>query len=231
MCEPSAYRESELSDPTATLKRILPETVINGIGEEEFTLPYILRHTQLLPRHLVFAMNEIVKSNRRAGGSYDAIQPRAVVTGIREAERAIVDAILEPFQSMENSTRPMLGAFLARPGHIISFGELQKRHRTIRGAAGDLDFPQFRDLLADIGVIGRPARSHMRSGRYLRTDFAYAIPTPLHFNEQDLVCIHPAFTGYYQVERSKDHPSDIVYPTGSDPDDTDVRSFGTGKDE
>jgi hypothetical protein len=56
---PRQLREMDPGGDVALLRSALPKTVKGGLGVEEDTVAYLLRHTQLLPRHLIEILNNV----------------------------------------------------------------------------------------------------------------------------------------------------------------------------
>lgn len=82
-----------------TLRAVLPDRITNGLGFSEDPVAYLLRHTQLLPRHLIQIMNTIMSEavlDVGANGVPRATE-RQVVDGVHQAEMLIVSGILNTY--------------------------------------------------------------------------------------------------------------------------------------
>jgi hypothetical protein len=93
--------------------RILPKTIPNSLGYREPALAYIIRHTQLIPRHFIILFNSMLLRTHVHTGGFRAIDEDAVVSGIAEGEKFVAAQILKPFEEIYpkliRSTRILLG--------------------------------------------------------------------------------------------------------------------------
>jgi hypothetical protein len=61
---------------------LLPDSVTNELGVAESTSAYIVRHTHLLPRHLLMALNQMAYLSHKETGSWRTFSTNAIVEGI-----------------------------------------------------------------------------------------------------------------------------------------------------
>ncbi len=86
-------------DALALFNRVLPEKITNQAGFQEETMSYILRHTQLLPRHFLMLLNSIFKGLNSASGSNPfPVSEQKIINGIRKVEEFIVSEIFVAFK-------------------------------------------------------------------------------------------------------------------------------------
>jgi len=217
------------SDPSiALLRAALPPRIHSGLDIDEDPLAYLLRHTQLLPRHLIQILNSVF-SRRDRGSTPWNVTPIAVIAGTRHAERLLVSGILGAYRA----TFPKAAEALHRlTGRLeISF-PARKLHKVynqqgIRKLTG-LDFDEFLSMLFTLGALGI---RFDQTGRYNKAHFQYTFDYPLVAQEEsDHLCFHPLFTRYL-LERSlpqlRTQQAHATYPYGCDPRGEDYRgTFG-----
>ena len=230
-------------DALALLRTALPGTVKGELGVEEDSIAYVLRHTQLLPRHLLRLLNSIWARGHTIGDEgVVRVDEDAVVRGIRDIEEQIVTEICKAYELVypaaddvcraviKNLPRRFNDSDLHKSFNRVGKGALKRAHRRIDerrlstnarriGALDqstpDMDYFEFRSMLLEIGCIGRQTA---QTERYDVAEFEYAIPQRLAVGDDDMMCVHPLFSGVYQ---SRDDDDDgarrLVYPYGSDP--------------
>jgi len=205
---------------------ILPDTVPNAFsGSFERTIPYILRHTQLLPRHLLLILNKIIsRSISEESSVTPSISPQIIVEEVWKSEELIRGQIFDSYKALWPQARDSLEHVLPSLGkNVVSYGDM---HRTFnRSAARSLGFDDFRHfirMLSELGVIGRFVG---KTDRYTRAVFEYSEPSRLIFTSDDFLCIHPLFSSAYRVTHPQFPRGDFlpVYPLGTDPDELDRR--------
>jgi hypothetical protein len=217
----------QLDEPepdVALLRAALPPHVRNGLGIVEDAVAYLLRHTQLLPRHLIAILNRVFTTpdDRDNRGS---VSEHAVIAGTRAAERLIVKGIFAAFQG----TFPMANCALRRLSDRLDICFPASRlheafnQRGIRKRTG-LEFEDFLSMSFAIGAIGIRLDE---TERYYKAHFQYTFDSPLSaVEDQDWLCFHPLFTRYLHersLSRLRNAKSLVTYPYGSDPTEQDYR--------
>jgi hypothetical protein len=220
-------RADQIDEPEqaiALLRAALPQTVYNGLGIPEDPVAYLLRHTQLLPRHLIEILNSVFTARVRDSVPWE-VSPAAVVIGTRAAERLIVKGIF----AAHRASFPFASDALNRlsDGLPICFpaNELRRvfNRKGIRKLAG-VDFDDFLSMLFTLGVLGV---RFDQTARYNKAHFQYTFDSVLTAEEDvDHLCFHPLFTRYLH-ERSlpglRRSGALATYPHGCDPADEDYR--------
>lgn len=207
----------------------LPAEVVNAYGRREDAMAYLLRHTQLLPRHLITIFNRVFEAQY-------ALDPRspfrvsaiAVVEGVRRGETGIVGDITAAYQRVHPYAHSCCERLLPNLGLVVDESELHRLYnqRGIRKVTG-LDYAEMRRLLIEIGCLGRVVESDSTS-RYVVGEFEYTRPGSMHVGEAEALCLHPLFAEVYNCRHSSSRRSQLaredqqslrpVYPVGSDPD-------------
>lgn len=87
---------SRREDIRDLFNRILPTAVINRLGEPEDPLAYIIRHTQLLPRHILAIFNLILRNSYDEVTRYRKLKKEAITAAVGQAQHYIAEQILKP---------------------------------------------------------------------------------------------------------------------------------------
>jgi hypothetical protein len=210
-------------DALSLFYAVLPEKIINGAGFQEETISYILRHTQLLPRHFLMLLNSIFKSS----GTTQSLTPfpvsqERIISGIRKVEGFIVSEIFVAFKLIYPTAEETCKRCLPELGHKFTMGDLHRvftRHG--KAVFGNDNLFDFQRMLLEIGAVGRviPGKE---SDVYIKGNFEYAVANELVLSQEDELCVHPLFSGIFGGGKN-DKP---VYPYGSVLDDADYRDNG-----
>ncbi len=197
--------------------KILPKEIHNSTGQTEDSIAYVMRHTQLLPRHLLLYLNEIAKQTlTRNGGSFTFTQI-SVTEGIRTTEHMIVEEIFNGYRQVAPNAPVACKRLLPNLPIVFTTGEFHKVYNRNRKHLGDMiDYHDALSLLMEIGAVGVVTGE---SDRYFKGTFEYTIPNRLRYSGEDRFCIHPIFAQEYRVAENCD-PETIrpVYPSGSEVD-------------
>lgn len=205
------------------LLSFLPLTVTNTLGQREDTLAYILRHTQLQPRHLLNYLNAIFEKERTHGTRYPRISPETVVKAISENEHLLAEEVFSGYSKQHPNTRALCEACIPELPLTFSEAELhQVFNRKGKKASGERDFVDFRRILIETGIIGRVVGS---TDRYIVGRFEYTEPHKLIVGSKDELCLHPVFATAYNCKIEQKNHLKPVYPYGSDPDSEDYRTW------
>jgi hypothetical protein len=177
---------------------IFPDFVTNRINIEERPIAYILRHTQLLPRHFIFLLNEIISRSLKHDQRAYGIDSKHVRLGIFESEERIFEQIIEAYSTPYQDPRAACQSALKELRTIFTWSEFDKvASKTTRlGIPGANNRTELMSLLAEIGAVGRIVGE---SKRYTEGVFEYMVPHKLVFSERDSFCIHPVFSEVCQV--------------------------------
>lgn len=225
------------------LRLMLPPTVRGELGIVEDTIAYVLRHTQLLPRHLLRLLNAIWTRSADRDGDAVRVSEEAVIIGIQDVEEQIVTEICKAYELVhptadevcraviKNLPRRFNDSDLHRAFNRAGKGAVKRAHRnlaerrlaershrigTIDVPYPEMDYFDFKAMLLEIGCIGRRIG---QTDRYDVAEFEYTIPHRLAVGDDDVMCVHPLFSGVYQSmpdETGDDNPR-LVYPYGTDP--------------
>jgi hypothetical protein len=209
---------SDRADIIKFWRAIFPEKVINGMGQPEPLMTYLMRHTQLLPRNILQILTEILKGTDTESPPFQFTE-RAVLEGLRKSEVILAN---EAFRGYRQSYPPLAKVCqetLNKLPVVFKFGDLHSVFNDWgKAASGFDDYFAFRRMLLETGVIGKVIEKRKQ---YIVGLFEYTLPNRLNVTEQDEFCVHPIFSGIYRARRSSGQLP--IYPYGSDPEDRDFR--------
>jgi hypothetical protein len=208
-------------DALTLIQAVLPGKITNQAGFQEETISYILRHTQLLPRHFLILLNSIFKNP----GVTQRLTPfpvneEMIVNGIRQMEEFIVGEIFVAFKLIHPTAEETCRRCLPELGHTFTMSDLHRvftRHG--KAVFGRDSLFEFQRMLLEIGALGKTIPGK-ETDLYIKGNFEYTISHQLSLSQEDVLCIHPLFSGIYRGTGKQERP---VYPYGSALDDEDYR--------
>jgi hypothetical protein len=207
-------------DALKLFNAVLPKTIYNQAGFQEETISYILRHTQMLPRHFLILLNSIFKSGNNAQSLNPfPISEGRILNGVHQVDERIVTEIFVAFKITYPTAESVCKRCIPELGHKFSVGELHQVY-TRHGKAifdGDNLF-DFQRMLMEIGAIGRVIKGRA-TDVYILGNFEFTVAHEIAISHDDELCIHPLFSGVFGND-NKERP---VYPYGSGMDDDDYR--------
>ena len=223
---PRQHDPADREAAAKTLRALMPERITNALGGEEDPVAYLMRHTQLLPRHLIIILNEIM--SKAVVDLEPGDMPRAtgaqVVSGVHDAERVIVEGILTTY----SYAYPKIGDALDMIKNHLRLVEPTSRLHKIFNEAGvkraGLGFDEFLDACLDVGALG--VVNAGQDERYVRGEFSYTFAGEVRpVEDRDDVCVHPLFVSRlfnrHLIESMRGGDHRPVYPYGSDPEHVD----------
>lgn len=201
------------ADALHLFNMVLPDKITNQTGVQEETISYILRHTQLLPRHFIILLNSIFKGHR---SSQFPVSEERIIHGIQQMEEAMVGEIFVAFNLTYPNAKVTCRKCLPELGHKFTVADLHRvftRHgKSVFGSDNLLDFQR---MLLEIGAVGKVIPGS-DTGLYIKGRFEYTISHQLSISQDDELCIHPLFSGIFQSGGKGERP---VYPYGSSLDE------------
>lgn len=208
------------TDARRTLEKMLPPSIECKLGVTEDPLAYIIRHTQLLPRHFLMILNSISQEMNRSGAGTLKFTAEAIRKGISKAEETIVQEILVAYRPVYPHAKDVCEQCIPELHMVFSLGDLERIFRTHgKSAMQSNDFLEFRRMLIEIGAVGRVLEE---TDRYTQGQFEYTVPHKLVTATDDMLCIHPLFAEIFSAKIRQKKP---VYPYGSRIDDLDYRAW------
>jgi len=200
--------------------KIMPQRMVNGLAAEESALAYLIRHTQLLPRHILMYLNEIARLSYELTGGW-RFEGDAIKMGIERREEFVAAEILRPYEFLYPDLRQALVEIMADLPPIFSFGQLDRLLSRIRRSF-ELERQQLRELLFNMGIIGlvvsdsRPAKGRSVSDIYTYAEFHFNSSRDVGFSSKAEYCVHPVFSRYFGCFRNRRGDQRVVYPANVD---------------
>jgi hypothetical protein len=198
---------------TDFLRLYLPPSVTNRLGTLEPTMPYLLRHTQLLPRHFILILNKVFSGKSIAP---NVITEKDVVNGVAEAEAEIVNGVIDSFEVPYPHLRDVCEGLI--PRLPLSFPETFLHSIADHSNKFGMEYREVLRMLVETGAVGRRTEA---SEYYIRGDFEYLHINRLLMTDDDELCLHPLFAVEFDSKvMHDDSPESTVlpiFPLGSDP--------------
>ncbi|MDN5767335.1 MAG: hypothetical protein L0H96_12665 [Humibacillus sp.] len=192
------------------LQRYLPAEITNGLETVERTLPYLLRHTQLLPRHFIHLLNRVF-SDYEFGAGHPTEQH--IRESVADGEVAIVEAIIDGFRIPYPNLSELCTSLIPQLPHTFSEGDL---HTAVnRANRYGLDYREITQMLVEVGAVGRMTE---RTRTYVKAEFEYLYPHRMFVTPEDTLCLHPLFSARFDsLGRHRPLQSGVlpIYPLGS----------------
>jgi len=208
------------TDALTMFSAVLPEKITNQAGSQEETISYILRHTQLLPRHFIILLNSIFKNHRT---NQFPISQERIIHSIQQVEEAMVGEIFVAFNLIYPNAKVTCRKCLPELGHKFTMADLHRvftRHG--KAVFGSDNLFEFQRMLLEIGAVGKVIPGSEKDV-YIKGSFEYTISHQLSISQDDELCVHPLFSGIFQGSGKQERP---VYPYGSNFNDEDYRDVG-----
>lgn len=211
-------------NPHVFLEQILPETITNGLGTIESTIPYLLRHTQLMPRHLLRYLNSICGPIYRdtPESALSRIKEDDVINGIRHAEDNLALEVFSAYKDIHPALEVACEDCIPKLPLKFSDGTLIKTFNYHgKKRTHSLSYIDFKRMLMEAGVVGVFDRE---TERYFTANFEYTARDKLMDNGGPY-CLHPIFAVKYNCIKNSSDSKKPIYPFGSDPNAADYREL------
>jgi hypothetical protein len=192
-------------------------TIKNGLGIEEHTFPYLLRHTQLRPRQIIFLCNKIADSSR--GKTFPKFQNNIVVRDVLQAETKLATEVINSYDKLYANVGKILDA-LNGVDIIFEGKELDKRApKTASAWPKDKYSPdQFKQLVAELGIVGR-VRPNTK-GKIIEADFEYTMEGRLVLPHDAELVLHPMFIKKFNAKVNQEI---VIYPFPDHPEFEEIK--------
>lgn len=195
----------------------LPRKVVNNLEEVEDSFAYILRHTQLLPRHVIGIFNEIIRLSISRDDENLDITEDDIKRGVKLASDSICDGILSSYRYVHPSGHDLCENMLPHMKNSFTMSEFRIFFRNYGRGIVKNYYDAFQ-IFKQLGIFGIVTGE---SKIYYQGEFEYTQPSSMAASEDDVFCIHPAFAGKYRVGLDNGGPTSEkeVHPHGTDLDE------------
>lgn len=217
----------ERTDAIKLFESIMPDYIENKIGKLEKPLPYILRHTQLLPRHLLRYLTAVFKINEKmSGGNSTNLLSRAITEGVASLEGELWKEVCSAYSYKYPDAKAICKEIVPELPLTFSDGELHSKyihHAKKYFKPKDLGYKEFKRMMIEIGCVGAVIN---KTDIYINGIFEYTMPESLQPSSKNELCLHPMFCGGIKTEALKEGEIDrVVYPYGADHESDDYRDM------
>jgi Cdc6-like AAA superfamily ATPase len=214
-------------DAIRLFESIMPDYIKNKVGKLEKPIPYILRHTQLLPRHLLRYLTAIFKINEKMStGDCTNIMPEAITEGVALLEGELWKEVCSAFSYKYPDAKAICKEIVPELPLAFSDGELHSKyiyHAKKYFKPKGLGYKEFKRMMIEIGCIGAVID---KSDIYINGIFEYTMPESLQPSLKNELCLHPMFCGGIKTEAlSEGEVERVVYPYGADHEAKDYRDM------
>ncbi len=193
--KPLPYRVSR-GDLWRYWHQFLPSRMTNRLGIEEDSIAYISRHTQLLPRHFINILNEIISSAISSKEMVFPVESTTVVDGVRAVEANICEGILSGYEQKYPEAEATCKILCPHLPNVFNRGFLREKIRDHgKGEVPDVD--TVIDMLVRIGAIGAVEKI---TKLYVECRFDYTYNGQMPYNVEGQFGLHPAFAGKFRGE-------------------------------
>lgn len=197
--------------------QLMPKRIVNNLGKDEESFAYILRHTQLLPRHIIGIFNQIIRLSFSRDDDEFRITEDDIIRGVRLASNSICTGILSSYRLIHPSSAALCESMLPHMANAFTMSEFRLSYRD-HGRGIVNDYYEAFQMFKELGIFGIV----VEEGKiYYTGEFEYTEPGSMAISEDDTFCIHPAFAGEYRVRRDN----------GGWTSKKEVYPYGTGLDE
>ena len=177
------------------------DELTNSYGLAEKTFPYVLRHTQMRPRQLIHLCNEIAKRAKREQ-TFPKFMPDTMVATIEENILDLATEVINAYSSTYPNIARILTALVGLPNKFKGRELDRVAPRTAsEWPFGDYSSLKFRELVAELGIVGRIRGYDTRTG-IVETDFEYNRKDRLNLQVDDDCVIHPMFYQKFNTNTS-----------------------------
>ena len=197
---------------------VLPPAVTNAHGIREDPIAYAIRHTQLLPRHILLIFNIALSEQLRRAGTLTGMTEDVLRKGVSDAQRIIADQIFAPYKLLY----PKL---LAQGKKILPDLEPICSYRALRQVEGRFSRLVEEDITSvwhtsyEMGVLGRSTgpkgdthHSSANSQSFCYGQFHFNAEMDFGFATDGEYCFHPVFSRAFGMIRRNNNDSRVVYP-------------------
>lgn len=210
-------------------KEIFPKNVKNRYGSEEPSIPYIIRHTHLLPRQLIMYLNKITSLNIKRNQPLTEISSEVIVSALTSIESDVWEEVCNAYKASYpdaidicNYAIPHLPLVFERGKLEVVFRENVKSHIP-QFKDVNMDYTKFERMMIEMGCVGIVRSNHL-GGVYVRADFEYNNTSRLPIHTNSVCCLHPMFCSLRPAPANGEKTKTVM-PFGNEPDAEDNRDW------
>ena len=173
--------------------------LVNSNGLQERTFAYILRHTQMRPRQLIYICNEIASAALESE-QFPNFPPELLRAGLKKAESELATEIVNSYRLTYPNVDRIIDALMGMPKVFIGT-DLDKRARETKSEwrRDAYSLSNFRQLVTELGIVGRVSKKNEEAG-FIDADFEYSSTERITIMPRDECVIHPMFYARLNVQ-------------------------------
>lgn len=188
-----------------------PDRLTNKYGQSELTIPYVIRHTQLLPRELLIILNKAIVLSHQNLGTWRHVTSESIVNAVDMVQGDLLDQILKPYLSIYPQTVEACKGIVPELPPVCTYDDLQVLGRKF-AKLNSHEVTEPWQILFEIGVLGYVDETlNGKSDYYIYGSFHYNSNSPFVLSTGRKYCVHPIFSGSWRLDRSK-IKGNFVYP-------------------
>ncbi len=187
---------------------------VNEAHQEEPAFFYVLRHTQLLPRQLILALNKLMSLSRVGRTNYAFISLDVMADATKISCGALIAGVEAGFQHTYPKLNDAFDRFLPSCDIVTSYDELHRVYNTTSSKGSEeyrSDFYYFMRFLLHVGAFGI-VQPGLETERYVVASFVYDDETILRKFEGKTFAMHPAFSMFYKDEYHRQQVGKAILP-------------------
>jgi len=166
------------------------------------------------PRQLVLLCKGITKVARNTN-KFPFFKEASIPLSIAASESILADEVLNSYELIYPHCGEIITALTNAPRLFQgNYLDSVAKRTSSRWPMGDYSAASFRQLVAELGIVGRVRKTNRETG-IIEADFEYNMSDRLTLNSQDQCVIHPMFYNKLQVQKDG---SWLVYPFPDHPD-------------
>lgn len=203
----------------------------NGLLEED-RLSFILRHTQMVPRHFLSILNNLSDRCEILADVGAPITESKLKFVVAQTASLICAEIFAAYNAQWPYAELICSEIIPELPVLFSFKDLQDLVNSTQIAerfqskpftnnelksVANFDPKSVKKMLVEIGAIGRVSdRQHLFDNRthYVHGDFDYSQPNSLRIHQDFEMCVHPIFSLTYSAP-TKNNAAVIIIPSAS----------------
>jgi hypothetical protein len=193
---------------------LFPRTVLNRSGREEESLAYVLRHTEMTPRHVLSILNEACSFEASRTQEMFPISEKRIRHAVLSSTGLFADSAASEYKDRFPRFAEYLSRVLPNLPIVFSQSDLHRAfNRYGRALDREFDFHSFVGMLSEVGVLGRLLEE---GRRYHKADFSFLSRRRFALSANDVYCVHPIYSETFQINSKT---SGVVVLPASEDDD------------
>lgn len=192
--------------------KFFPVEVDNPLfGLKESSIVYILRHTQLEPRHIILSLNAIARVSVEEN-TFPFFTEKNLKLGVQQSSVMLARELINAYEDIYPNIGSIMSVFAGSPnvfkGNYLD--KLAPRSKKLWSDTMPYDRILFQKMLCELGLIGKVVQI---TNRYMESIFEYGLNDHLLIDSKDECVIHPMF---YEKLNINILSKNMIYPRSID---------------